>query len=93
MLAALTATIVDAAYGHTEFRKPTPVYSVSTQVWKYNVLGNRSASKDDAVKYVQEQLGDLASAVYGIPDHDAADAYCIGRYLWIAKPLKLTKEK
>jgi Holliday junction resolvasome RuvABC endonuclease subunit len=93
MLAAMTAAIVDAAYVHTSYRKPTQVYSVDTQAWKFAVVGNRKATKQDTVKWVQQELVlRMDSSAEGL-DHDAADAFCIGRYLWMAKPPKLQREK
>jgi Holliday junction resolvasome RuvABC endonuclease subunit len=93
MMASLTATIVDAAYMHNEFRKPTPVFSVDTGVWKYAVLGSQKASKDDAVKWTESEIGEIPEKVFGVPiNHDSADAYCIGRYVWYPNP-KLQRER
>lgn len=93
MLAAMLAVIVDSAYVHTSYRKPTRVYSVDTQAWKFAVVGNRKATKQETVKWVQQELVlRLDSSAEGL-DHDAADAFCIGRYLWMAKPPKLQREK
>jgi len=90
MLAAMTATIVDAAYQHTTYRKSTPVFSVDTGVWKYAILGSQKASKEAAVKYADENI---PLAVRGeLMNHDAADAYCIGRYVWTKQP-KLQRER
>ena len=95
MLASMTAAIVDAAYIHNEFRKSTPVFSVDTQEWKKVVLGNRKASKDDAVAYVKNQFVDAVErrSLAENVNHDSADAYCIGQYLWMAKPIKVKREK
>jgi hypothetical protein len=100
MLASLTATIVDAAYGYSEYRKPTPVFSVDTGVWKYAVLGSQKASKDDAVTFAESEIAVLTGKPIGAfsdtdtkgLDHDAADAYCIGRYVWYPNP-KLQRER
>lgn len=92
MLAAMTAAIVDAAYIHTSYRRVTPVFSVDTAVWKYAILGSQKASKEDAVKWVRSEIGELSEQVFGVPDHDAADAYCIGRYVWSPSP-KLQRER
>lgn len=94
MLHSMTAAIVDAAYVHTFRRKPTPVFSVDTRAWKSAVLGNPSASKQDAVKFVLASVSapnKKAPEIIGL-DHDAADAYCIGRYVWTTAP-KLKREK
>ncbi len=93
MLAAMTAVIVDAAYTHSFNRKPTPVFSVDTRAWKSVVLGNPSATKQQTLDWVNLQLGgDEFFTKAGI-NHDSADAYCIGKYLWLAKPLKIQREK
>lgn len=90
MLAAMTAAIVDAAYTHDFKSKPTPVFSVDTRAWKKAMLGNSSASKDDAVQFARALCQTLGINVE--IDHDAADAFCIARYVWTQSP-KLQRER
>lgn len=87
MLAAMTAVIVDAAYIHDTYTKPTPVFSLDTRHWKKRMLDNSNATKADAVKYVHE-VAKLDNNI----NHDSADAFCMARYCW-TKNLKLQRER
>ncbi len=75
-----TMRILDRLIGAIIDHVELPVYSVETQAWKYAVLGNRAATKDDAVWYVlrvlQEQYPDKDMA--GAVNHDLADACGVG---------------
>lgn len=55
--------------------KSFPVFSIDTQVWKNAVLGNRSATKDDAVWFVEQITGKRVN-------HNIADAVCLGLCGW-----------
>lgn len=94
MLSAMSATIVDAAYMFTFRRKPTPVFSIDTRAWKKAVLGNPNASKQDAVDWARSQIGEISENIFGVViNHDAADAYCIGRFLWQSNGKGLQRER
>lgn len=50
------------------------VYDIETVSWKAQVLGTRSATKEDAVNYIKSRYG------IDVP-HDEADAICEALYL------------
>lgn len=62
---------------------PKSVYSVPTQDWKYRVLGERDATKRDALQYVQRLTGTP------IRNHNSADACCMGIAAWTETKLYL----
>lgn len=93
MLAAMTAAIVDAAYTHNFRRKPTPVFSVDTRAWKSKVVGYPNATKQYTLEYATDKLIEMGFDYSRLRlNHDAADAYCIGRYVWVPDA-KLQREK
>lgn len=87
-MAFLQATIIN------EFSEQISICEVHVQSWKSKVLGSRSATKDDAVKYVEEHYPQVNLNII-IPhkrkedelvkDNDTADAICIAVYGNIAK--------
>lgn len=48
-----------------------PCFAIDTRQWKTHVLGNPSATKEDAVLFVSREMGGL------IVSHDTADAVCM----------------
>lgn len=77
-MSQLITTVLDESY-------PIPVVSVDTRSFKAKVLGNASANKEDAIKFIKDKF-DLEV------DHDSAEAICIALYVWEKKP-KLEIEK
>ena len=82
-MAFLQATIIN------EFSEQINIAEVHVQSWKCKVLGGRSATKDDAVKYVEQNYPQVDLNVI-IPhkrkeneivkDNDTADAICIAKF-------------
>lgn len=67
-LAKITARIIDRVYDICK------VFDIETVSWKAEVLGNRSATKDDAVWYIKQYYKKE------VP-HDEADAICEAIFL------------
>ena len=65
------------------------IFDVNVQSWKSTILGNRSATKQDAVDFVLSSYPQIRSQLElkvnkkgeQVYDHDLADAICIGRFL------------
>lgn len=67
-LSKATATIIDKIFDKCK------IYDCETVSWKSKILGNKSATKEDAVNFVKR--------VYGIEvPHDQADSACQAIYL------------
>lgn len=75
-LSQLVTAVVDAS--------AQPVYSCDTRSWKAAVLGNASASKQDAINFATKFGYDV--------DDDAADALCMALYAFTKEP-KWKEEK
>lgn len=91
-MAFIQATIIN------EFSDKISISEVHVQSWKSKVLGSRSATKDDAVAYVEEKYPqvDLNVVVEHkkkgteiVKDNDTADAICIATYAFLADKKKL----
>lgn len=67
-LSKITARVIDQVFDICK------IYDIETVSWKSQVLGNRSASKEDAVNYVKLMYHK------DVP-HDEADAICEAIYL------------
>lgn len=65
-LAEMITTIVDEVF-------PLPVYAIDSRSWKAKVIGDASADKEQAVKFVKDNFGIDA-------DHDTCDAICQSLY-------------
>ncbi len=97
-LAALTKFIIQ---GVKQYDPEIKVYSVDTRAWKSQILKDASASKDPAIRFVNDLLTLQRYGIVGsnqtyftAPDvnGDEADAVCIGLYGMIKNP-KLKEER
>lgn len=95
-LAFIQATIIN------EFSDKISISEVHVQSWKSKVLGSRSATKDDAVNFVEEHYPqvDLNIVIHHpkkgdeiSKDNDTADAICIGLYGNLVDIKKLEEHK
>jgi len=91
-MAFLQATLIN------EFSNKISISEVHVQSWKSKVLGSRSATKDDAVNYVETYYPNVDLDIIVehkkkgteiIKDNDTADAVCIAKYAFIVDQKKL----
>lgn len=60
-----------------------PVYRVAPSTWRKEILGNKNATKDDAIKFCMENFSDinlLRTERSRVPDHNLAEAILIAEY-------------
>ena len=91
-MAFLQATLIN------EFSNKISISEVHVQSWKSKVLGSRSATKDDAVNYVETYYPNINLDIIVehkkkgteiIKDNDTADSICIAKYAFIVDQKKL----
>lgn len=60
-----------------------PVFRVAPSTWRKEVLGNKLATKDDALKFCQENFNEISllrTKRSRVPDHNFAEAICLAEY-------------
>lgn len=91
-MAFLQATIIN------EFSTKISISEVHVQSWKCKVLGGRSATKEDAVDFVEKNYPEVDLDIVVehkrkdteyLKNHDLADAICIAKYGCIVDKKKL----
>ena len=91
----LQATIIN------EFSEQISISEVHVQSWKSKVLGSRSATKEDSVRYVEENYPQINLDILIshkrkedeiIKDNDTADAVCIAIYGTVVDKNKLNEK-
>ncbi len=59
------------------------IYRVAPSTWRKEILGNKNATKEDAINYCTEHFSDvnlLRTNRSRIQDHNLAEALCIAEY-------------